>query len=180
MKKFIFLFIFAFSPLMCHEGHTLQGGGTTVIIDDHITVSSEGMVKFDDGSVWKILRKRWESVKLWRNFDVIVIELNTKSRKKNYPFRLHNLTKDEYTKARIMVGPEYDTAYFIQSVDGKGQKIHLSDETVWHVAEGDWSVAEKWKFNDTIMVGVDTTGSGKCNFLINVNTMTYVFADIYK
>lgn len=135
------------------------------------------IIELEDGSKWDIRYSHQKKTVKWRMSDTIAIELNTKNLENSWSFRLHNLTRDNYAMANLVLGPYYDTALWVAEMNFNAGALALGDGSVWEVLPADRGVMKGWRYNDTVMIGIDTTGSQARNILVNVNTMTYVSAN---
>lgn len=130
------------------------------------------MITLEDGSIWKVRPDDKAKTLDWLAGDSIFILLNH-SWFSSYHYVLSNQNTGSEVCVNLMLPPLYNGNYshWIVAVDYYNLEVALDDGSIWKISSSDYSTIEKWKVNDTIIIGVnDSWFSSKPNILINVYT----------
>lgn len=141
-----------------------------------VAVSYYGdQVTLEDGSLWNV--SSWDAWKTlnWYTTDTILVMQN-KWMFSSYKFMLVNQNTGKEVEVNLALGPYYLGAYthWIVAIDYYNSQIILEDNSVWDMNFFDSSIINKWLINDTVIIGVNESGSSlRPNILINVNVLNY-------
>lgn len=138
-----------------------------------VNISAGGdMITLEDGSIWKVRPDDKAKTLDWLAGDTIFI-LPNHSWFSSYYYVLSNQNTGAEVCVNLMLPPLYNGNYshWIVAIDLYNLEVGLDDGSVWKISSSDYSTIEKWKVNDTIVIGVnDSWFSSKPNILINVFT----------
>lgn len=141
-----------------------------------VAVSYYGdQVTLEDGSVWNV--SSWDAWKTlnWYTTDTILVMQN-KWLFSSYKFMLVNQNTGKEVEVNLALGPYYLGVYthWIVAIDYYNSQIILEDNSVWDMNFFDSSIINKWLVNDTVIIGINESGSSlRPNILINVNVLNY-------
>lgn len=132
-------------------------------------------VTTEDGTVWNVASwDRWKTLN-WFTTDTILVMQN-KYYFSSYKFMLVNQNTGDQVEVNMGLGPLYAGVYthWVIAVDYLNCEVYLEDGSVWQIDSFDYGVINKWLINDTVIIGVNESGSlFHPNILINVNMVNY-------
>ncbi len=150
----------------------------------HMNSMTPNLDKFEtlDGSVWSTFPGDRYKLDGWLPFHDLVF-VQHQDEFASYKFKVINTNLNNVkVQVNLILGPKYsgNYTYWITGLDIKNRKIVLCDNSVWDMSRFDRTVYEKWKLNQTIIIGVNdgTLTSFNPNILINVETLSYVRASL--
>lgn len=139
-------------------------------------------IEINDESVWSTFPGDRHKMEGWLpSHDLVFVQQQEEFA--SYRFKVINTSlNNAKVQVNLILGPKYsgNYTYWIIGLDINNRKIVLCDNSVWDMSRFDKKVFDKWKINQTIIIGVNdgTLTSFNPNILINVETLSYVRASL--